>query len=99
MYLHKYKIESDTFYRISSEVSKPSGTIMLSVANWKGRVPGSGKIKSSLQIIEKAFKEEPEKPKEPEKKVPEESKPEEEKKKKVALAERIREFALKVSGE
>jgi len=91
MYLHKYLVNGETLYRVSADQARPAGTIMISNADWKGRVSGKGKIESALSILEHAFhpvKEEPAE-KEPKKEeAPKEEKPS--KKDKKALSEIIR---------
>lgn len=89
MYLHKYKKDSDTFYRITSGAAKPSETITLKVSDWSGRVPGTSKIKSYLQIIEDTFREKPE----------EEPAEKEKKEKKATLAGLLRKCALMLEKE
>ena len=93
MYLHKYIVDSEVFYRISSDSAKPAGSVVLKTDHWKGRVPGTSNVESGLAMIEKTFKEEPTKDKE-EKKTEELKK----KPKKKAITELIRDIALAGQG-
>ena len=68
MYIHKYVADGDIFYRLAKDSSKPSGSVILSVNDWRARVStGTGQIPQALSAITAAFamrekepKEEPE---------------------------------------
>lgn len=72
-YLHKYISNNDVFYRESDNPARPGGSINLTVKEWQGRAAGD-KVKTALERIHSAFKEEkipegePEEPKEKKKK-------------------------------
>ena len=72
MYIHKYVADGDIFYRLAKDSSKPSGSVILSVNDWKARVStGTGQIPQALSAITSAFAmrekqpQEEEPPKEP----------------------------------
>ena len=63
MFVHKYKVGDETFYRVSPQ-SKPGKTITLEVDAWKGKVSEKtvsqyiAKIESFIANPEEAPKEE-----------------------------------------
>jgi len=53
MFLHKYKVGDEVFYRLSQQ-SKPGKTISLEVSDWKARIP-ENKVSQSLEKINSMF--------------------------------------------
>ena len=98
MFIHKYRVEGESFYRLSSK-SRPTDTVRLSPSNHIERIPAS-RVNNYLSSIEKTFKDTPEEEKKPkeeeetvekeEKKEKEEAPKKEKKKKKASIVDFIR---------
>lgn len=87
-YLHKYVSDGEVFYRESDSPARPGGNVNLTVQEWQGRASGD-KVKTALQRVHQAFKEE---------KLEEKEKGEEKEKKAgiIMLADHIRKLAQPV---
>ncbi len=85
MYIHKYTVDSQIIYLVSSKPSKPSTNMTLTAQNWKGYSSGSA-VKNAVDFLsELKFSKE------------EKTEPKSEEKKKKAVAGVIRGFTKKLA--
>jgi hypothetical protein len=64
MTLHKYNIKGITVYRVSEEMSKPSGSITVTPKDWVGRVYGGNSQTAISQLMKSDTTREEKEPKE-----------------------------------
>jgi hypothetical protein len=69
MYIHKYKIGDEVFFRVTKSAARPSKNLTITFDEWRGYSSGSA-VSNALKFLDSLTfsKEKEEEPKEPEKK-------------------------------